>query len=125
MDIDKLTIGEAKAIAAFMQQENSEVGLSDFVGNYCIVRTYSAGVWAGKIWKKSGSEVIVSDARRLYRWHAAESISLSAVAVYGINQGNSKICGPVSKVWLEAIEIIPATAVAMDSIVRADCVQAG
>ena len=106
------------------QEKTSQVGLSDFIGKYCIVRTYSAGVWAGYVTKKSGNEVIVSSARRLYRWKAASSISLSAVAMAGINRSESKICAPVDEVWLEAIELIPATSEAMDSIVGADCVEA-
>ncbi len=124
MDIDQLTIGDAKAIAGMFQEKTSQVGLSDFIGNYCIVRTFSAGVWAGVISKKSGNEVIVSNARRLYRWKAASSISLSAVAMVGIDRSESKICSPVGDVWLEAIELIPATSEAMDSIVGADCVAA-
>ena len=42
---------------------------------YCIVRTYSAGVWAG--WIKFPSELweIVYEARRLYQWDSAFTLS--------------------------------------------------
>ena len=35
---------------------------------YQIVRTYSAGVFAGYIESRNGQEVVMSDARRLWYW---------------------------------------------------------
>lgn len=118
INIDDLTIGEAKRIAAIFGagQAPSEQGLNGLVGKKCIVRTYSAGVWFGEVEQKSGSEVIVKNARRLWRWKAAESISLSAVAIHGVNASQSKITEAVPHVWLEAIELIPATGKAIQSI---------
>ena len=81
-----------------------------------IIRTYSAGVWFGCLREKSGNEVILTKARRMYEWWAKESISLSGVARYGIKQDNSKICGELDSVWLQAIEIIPVTGSAATSI---------
>ena len=95
-------------------------GLNGMVGKKCIVRTLSAGVWFGEIAEKSGKEVIVKNARRLWRWWSAESISLSAVALYGIKQDNSYIAPAVDSVWLEAIELIPATDKAIVSIESAE-----
>lgn len=89
------------------------------VGQKCIIRTYSAGVWFGKIDQKSGNEVIVSNARRLWYWKAKKSISLSAVAKYGISS-ESKISPLVDKVWLQAIELITTTKESSDSIEVAD-----
>ena len=78
----------------------------------------------GKLDKKSGNEVILKNARRMWYWHAAESISLSAVALYGINQDKSKIVAAVPAVWLEAIELIPASDKAVTSIEGAPNVKA-
>ncbi len=83
--------------------------LNSMVGEKAIIRTYSAGVWFGKIIEKFEKEVIVENARRLWYWKANASISLSAVAVYGLDS-SSKIAPAVDKVWLEAIEIIPVSA---------------
>ncbi len=83
--------------------------LNTMIGQKVIIRTYSAGVWFGTLDEKDGNEVILKNARRMWRWWAAESISLSAVALYGIKQDNSKIIEAVSSVWLEAIEIIPCS----------------
>ena len=77
-----------------------------FIGKYVIIRTYSAGVWAGKILMKEGMQVVLTNARRLWMWKAKESISLSAVALYGIDQKNSRIAPQVCEVGLDAIEII-------------------
>jgi len=99
-------------------------GLSGMLGRYCIIRTYSAGVLFGILDQKSGNEVILTQARRMYRWKALESISLSAVATHGIDHKNSKICEAVDQVWLEAIEIIPCTATAISLIKDAKNVQA-
>ncbi|ECB3807394.1 hypothetical protein EW367_22535 [Salmonella enterica subsp. enterica serovar Fufu] len=114
-----MTIGQAREVAALFRNNpqacKQEIG-SQFIGKVVIIRTYSAGVWFGILSEKSGNEVILAAARRMWRWWAAESISLSAVAVHGINREKSKIAGPVDSVWLEAIEIIPVTDAAFESI---------
>jgi hypothetical protein len=94
------------------------------IGSKVIIRTYSAGVWFGTLYLKDGEEVILSDARRMWRWWAAESISLSAVAIHGINRDKSKICQAVDKVWMKAIEIIPCKRTAIESIEGAVNVEA-
>jgi len=100
------------------------MSLNNMIGKKCIVRTYSAGVWFGEIAEKDGAEVIVKDARRLWYWKAKQSISLSAVATFGINQNESRIAPSVPSVWLEAIELIPASADAVDSIEGAEDAEA-
>lgn len=99
-------------------------GINTMIGKKCIVRTYSAGVWFGEIAEKSGNEVVVKNARRMWRWWAAESISLSAVALHGVKRDKSKIVEAVPSVWLEAIELIPASDKAIDSIEGAPNVSA-
>ena len=127
MNIDELTIGQAKEVATLVggiQGKNKETLTGGMIGEKVIIRTYSAGVWFGTLAEKSGKEVILTDARRMWKWWAAESISLSGCALYGIKREESKIVPPVSKVWLEAIEIIPCTDVAAQSIGGAPHVKA-
>jgi len=128
INIEELTIGQAKELATLFsapqQSQQPQIGLNSMLGKKCIVRTYSAGVWFGEVAKKSGNEVILKNARRMWYWHAAESISLSAVALYGINQDKSKIVAAVPAVWLEAIELIPASNKAITSIEGAPNVKA-
>jgi hypothetical protein len=120
MNINELTIGQAKELVSlFGSQATSSDGINFAIGKYVIIRTYSAGVWAGTLKQKAANEVILGDAKRLWRWWAKESISLSAVANYGIRQDKSEIAPAVENVWLEAIEIIPTTEIAQKSIVEA------
>ena len=126
IDINSLTIGQAKELASLFGASGPQQseGLNGMIGKKCIVRTYSAGVWFGEIAEKSGNEVIVKSARRMWRWWAAEGISLSAVALHGIKHDQSKIVEAVPSVWLEAIELIPASAKAIASIEGAPNVKA-
>lgn len=116
MNIDELTIGQVKSLTAMIGGQSSDAGLNCMIGKKVIIRTYSAGVWFGVLDQKSGNEVILKDARRMYRWWAAESISLSAVALHGIKQDKSKICEALPSVWLEAIEIIPCSGIAVKAL---------
>lgn len=100
-------------------------GLNEFaIGQTVIIRTYDAGVWCGTLAQKAGKEVILHNARRMWRWWCKESISLSGVVQYGIRQDRSKIAPPVGQVWLEAIEILPITGEAAQTIMEAPIVQA-
>lgn len=119
MNIDNLTFGELKQIATLFGQQPAaaqQSGLPAMVGKKCIIRTHSAGAWYGEIGQKAGNEVIVKNARRLWQWKAAESISLSAVAVHGVDSDGCRFAPAVASVWLEAIELIPCTAKAVGSI---------
>lgn len=125
MNIDDLTIGNIKEIKAMTVFGGTAQDVAiDMFGKYVIVRTYSAGCWFGILSKKSGAEVILCDARRMWRWCAAEGISLSACALYGIKREQSKIVEPVPQVWLEAIEIIPCLDASITSIGGAPYVKA-
>ena len=83
---------------------------------YVIVRTYSAGVFAGYLRSKEGREVILENARRLWYWAGASS--LSQLAVEGVKRPNDcKFPCEVSSVTLlEAIEILDVTEAAKASI---------
>ena len=73
---------------------------------YVIVRTYSAGVFAGTLENKKGKEVTLSNARRLWYWDGAAS--LSQLATSGTSKPeNCKFPIAVKHIILtEAIEII-------------------
>ena len=111
----KVTLKEIVELLG-MKNTAAESGLNSFIGQEVIIRTYSAGVWFGRLKEKSGNEVILTEARRMWRWWAKESISLSGVALHGINQEKSRIAGAVESVWLQAIEIIPVSGKVAESI---------
>jgi len=87
-----------------------------FTNQYVIVRTYSAGVFAGTLIYKEGKEVLLSNARRLWSWQGAAS--LSQLASSGTSKPNEcKFPEEVEKVLLtEAIEILKVSAKARKSI---------
>jgi len=86
------------------------------IGKTCIVRTCSAGVFLGTVKERSGKEVLLTDARRIWYWDGAAT--LSQLANEGTSKpGNCKFPAPVAEVLLtEAIELIPATEAAIASI---------
>ena len=78
--------------------------------DYCIVRTYSAGVFAGWINRKvKGKEHTIFDSRRIWYWDGAAS--LSQLAIDGVSKPeNCKFAMELPLITLtEAIEIIPCT----------------
>ena len=81
-----------------------------------MVRTYSAGVFAGVIESRNGKEVVMSDARRIWYWSGAAS--LSQLATTGTsNPKGCKFPVAVPEVLLtEVVEIIPMTDAAIKSI---------
>jgi len=83
---------------------------------YVIVRTYSAGVFAGTLVSRNGKEVTLTDARRLWYW--AGAASLSQLAVSGTSKPKEcKFPVAVANIVLtEAIEIIDVTSEAEKSI---------
>lgn len=83
---------------------------------YVIVRTRSAGVFAGRLKSRVGQETILNDARRLWYWDGAAS--LSQLAMEGTSKpGNCKFPCEVSEIILEeTIEIVSMTEVAIASI---------
>ena len=83
---------------------------------YCMVRTYSAGVFAGYIESRNGKEAVLRNARRIWKWDGAAS--LSQLATDGTSDPqNCKFPVAVDKVILtEVIEIIPITEKAKKSI---------
>jgi hypothetical protein len=83
---------------------------------YVIVRTYSAGVFAGYLYSREGQVVTLKQARRLYYWEGAAS--LSQMAQSGTSKPNScKFPEAVSEVCLlQAIEILTVTAKAQATI---------
>lgn len=85
---------------------------------YCIIRTYSAGVHAGYVKSQNGKEVVLCNARRLWKWSGA--FTLSEMAVNGVSKPNEcRFATTVPEIILtEAIEIIPCTEKAKEIILE-------
>ena len=94
---------------------------------YVIVRTCSAGVFAGFLKSRKGQEVVLTMARRLWYWKGAASLSqlsvdgvasLSQLSVDGVacpKECRFPIAVP-EVTLLQAIEILPVSAKAKKSI---------
>jgi hypothetical protein len=80
-----------------------------FIGHYCIVRSARAGVFAGTVASRNGQEVCMTNARRIWYWDGAAS--LSQLAISGASRPeNCKFPAAVPNVMLmEVVEILPTT----------------
>lgn len=75
---------------------------------YVVVRTFSAGVHVGVLVSQTGQEVVLADARRIWRWYGANT--LHEIALRGLDVNRSRVSEAVRKIILtQATEIIPAT----------------
>lgn len=83
---------------------------------YVVVRTYSAGVFAGYLKDRKGQEVTLVNARRIWYWKGAAS--LSQLSQEGTsNPSECKFPCEVSSIeLLQAIEILDCTEKARESI---------
>lgn len=113
MSIETIKINEVEYVRkdSLTQQAPSLNGLK-----HAIVRTYSAGVFAGYIESQNGQEVVLLKARRLWQW--AGAASLSQLAVDGTSSPTScKFPCEVDRIkLLQAIEILDTTDKAKKSI---------
>jgi len=84
---------------------------------YVIVRTYSAGVHFGRLVRYTGQEVVLSDARRIWRWRGANT--LHELSIHGAAEEWTRISEPVAEITLtQAIEVIPTTSDAAANLSR-------
>ena len=106
MNIDDLTVGELKQIAAMVG--GAQGSKSPLLGQHVVVRTFSAGVHIGILAAKDGENVLLKDARRLWKW--AGAFTLSEVAQNGVLKSGSRIAVAVPMIELtNANEIIPTS----------------
>jgi len=83
---------------------------------YCIVRTYSAGVFAGYIEYRKDQEVVLREARRIWYWEGAATLSQLAQSGTSLPE-KCKFPEPVDRITvLGTIEILDCTEKAKESI---------
>ena len=121
MNINELTIGEAKELAKlFGGSHQTQTINSGLIGKYVIVRCRDAGVHAGVLESHSGRECVLLEARRLWYWRPANNQKfLSGIAIAGLS-GESKVGAPISRILLtENCEIIEVDTRVVKSISEA------
>ena len=120
MNIEELTISEAREIAAMFANGGNAAHSAPkwthpLIGKRVLVRTYSAGVHIGTLESvnpDNAMECHLKDALRLWKWEGG-GLSLSAVAHNGIKGGRLNRTDEVT--LTNAIEYIPVTAEAWAS----------
>lgn len=124
MDINKLTIKDAKDKLKEYEQlkdlfniesEKNNID-NDYKDKYVLIRANRAGVFAGYIESTKNQEVIMTEARRLWYWDGAAS--LSQLAMEGVKKPeNCKFPIPIERIKIfDVIEIIETTKKAEKSI---------
>lgn len=115
MNIDNLTIAQCKEIAAMFgatanNAEQKDGLVSKHVGEFVIVRTYASGVFFAKLEKHAGRMAELSYCRRLWSFKAADGISLSAVAINGVDSKVSRFPAAIpEQTVLDCLEFIPVS----------------
>jgi hypothetical protein len=110
---ETITINDVKYVRADSIKQS--VAIKDGT-KYVLCRTYSAGVFAGYLETRTGQEVVLRYARRIYYWEGAAT--LSQLATDGTSKPSScKFPCEVDRVeLLQAIEILDCTKKAQESI---------
>lgn len=99
--------------------EKNHPFLGRMIGRHVIARCDGAGVHAGVLASASpnGGSVILTNARRLWKWRAMDGVALNGVAMLGIIADDSIIDTMVPEIALVGVvELIPTSEVARESI---------
>lgn len=90
--------------------------MTDYTGKKVIIRADRAGVFYGTLAAKEGTEVELTNCRRIWYWSGAASIS--ELAKSGVrNPGSCKFSVAVESIIVTGvIEVIPCTAEASKNI---------
>lgn len=117
MNIDNLTIGEARKLIAMFgsQTQYIEKQSHPMLGRRCLIRTDSAGVHIGDVVFVDGMEVKLENSLRLWKWEGG-GLSLSVIASQGIRGGRLNQTGDIY--LTNVIEFIPTTPEAEKTYVK-------
>lgn len=109
IDIDDLTIGQAKRLAAQFASE-AKPALTDYGSDNrpVIVRSRDAGVQFGYLDHFEGSTVYLKNARQMWSWTAAEGGTLLDCATHGVKAGKFSTVAP-AVIVIGACAIIDCT----------------
>jgi hypothetical protein len=77
IDIDSLTIGEARKLAAMFGAAPAPPPPAPNIGAVVLLRTFAAGVWIGRkvSERNGGSSCSLAEARRIWGWKGAGDCS--------------------------------------------------
>jgi hypothetical protein len=117
MNIENLTIKEAREIAAIFNSQQKSHFLQKYIGQYVIIRSRNEGINAGFVKEIDETGVVLDEARRIW-YHKPKDRKTSwyeGVALSGLSD-DSRISAPVEKVIIEDYSITVCTDQAKTSI---------
>ena len=86
------------------------------IGEFVLVRTYSAGVRTGILLEISGTQVVLAESRRIFRWSGA--FTCDELSQHGCDE-SSRIGEVVPRVLVtQAIEVFPCSEKARENLSR-------
>lgn len=117
MNIDDLTIAQARAIAALVSGSGNAPSHAPIQGNNrpVIVRSRDAGVQYSYLDKYDGSTVYLKRARQMWSWTAASGGTLLDCATHGVSAGKFSTAAP-AVIIINACAIIDVTPEAQPSL---------
>jgi len=91
-----------------------------WIGKFVIVRTRDAGVHAGVLRSRDGRQCELAESRRLWRWrvNGNKGITLSDLAVHGLDTRDTRVGAAVTLVLTENCEIIACSPEAAENIAQ-------
>lgn len=116
IDLDSLTIGEAKRLASLFGGATVASPFASLVGKVALVRSRGSGVWAGVVESAhegaAGHTLTLSTARRLWSWTGAGECS--SLALTGPSGG--KIGPAAAPIVAEVLEAHLMSSAAVDAV---------
>jgi hypothetical protein len=86
------------------------------IGKQVFAKDLSSGkVWYGTLMNKKSNQIILNDAYKFQYFKPKKGLSTIGASLFGIDQSESLLNDRVKYVWIEAIEIIPASLTAIQS----------
>jgi len=92
--------------------------LKELIGQKVIIRSGDSGVHYGTLQEWEDGAVHLTDSRRLWYWEIdGEGVSLSEVAIQGVDQKKSTVTMTLPHIFVSGVcEIIPAHGLAIATI---------
>lgn len=101
---------ELRDLLAVLAPQQSATSASPAVGKFCVIRTVAAGVHVGTVESVNEQTVVLSDARRVWRWRGANTLHELSQRGASLTEF-TRISEPVASITLlDAIEVLPCSA---------------
>lgn len=81
-----------------------------------LVRSRDSGVWMGRLVSREGSDVTLTEARKIWRWRGANTTS--ELALNGCSVEYSRVAAPVDVTVVGVCELITSNEDALASVAK-------